>query len=57
MPPGDRPLREVQVNGKPIQTFTSTLATINEFPADVIVGTRDSEDGAPTSATLLLDRE
>ena len=57
MPPGDRPLREVQVNGKPIQTFTSTLATINEFPADVIVGTRDSEDGAPTCATLSLDRE
>ncbi len=36
-PPGDQPLREVQVNGHPIQSFTPILATIDEFPADVIV--------------------
>jgi hypothetical protein len=36
-PPGDRPLREVMVNGRPIGSFTSTLATIEVFPAEVIV--------------------
>ena len=28
---------KVQVNGQPIQTFTPILATIDEFPAEVIV--------------------
>ncbi len=37
VPPGEEPLRQVLVNGKPISSFTSSKATIETFPAEVIV--------------------
>ncbi|MCP4410346.1 MAG: hypothetical protein GY807_21890 [Gammaproteobacteria bacterium] len=36
-PPGDKPLREVLVNAEPIQSFTTNQATIETFPAEVVV--------------------
>ncbi len=36
-PPLPHPLRAVTVNDKPIQTFTADSATINEFPAEVVL--------------------
>jgi hypothetical protein len=36
-PPGDRPLQEVLVNGKPTSNFTPTQAVIEEYPAEVLV--------------------
>jgi hypothetical protein len=36
-PPLPQPLKAVQVNGRPIQTFTADSATISEFPADVVL--------------------
>jgi hypothetical protein len=34
-PPGDAPLRAVEVNGKPTTRFTGTEATIEQLPAKV----------------------
>jgi len=36
-PPLPQPLKLVSVNGQPIQTFSADSATINEFPADVVL--------------------
>ena len=36
-PPVPQPLQAVTVNGQAIQTFTADSATINEFPADVVL--------------------
>ncbi|HRD68082.1 MAG TPA: discoidin domain-containing protein [Candidatus Competibacter sp.] len=33
--PLDRPLRSVKVNNRPIETFTATTATLDQFPAEV----------------------
>jgi hypothetical protein len=35
--PAGRPLREVDVNGRPIGTFTAGEAVVGEFPADVVL--------------------
>jgi hypothetical protein len=35
--PAGRPLREVDVNGRPIGTFTTDEAVVGEFPADVVL--------------------
>jgi hypothetical protein len=36
-PPGERPLREVLVNGKPTPNFTNDEAVIDAFPAQVVM--------------------
>ncbi|MEI2782650.1 MAG: discoidin domain-containing protein [Candidatus Competibacter sp.] len=33
--PLDRPLRSVKVNGRPVETFTATTATLDQFPAEI----------------------
>jgi len=35
--PADKPLREVNVNGKPVSGFAADEAVVGEFPAEVIL--------------------
>jgi hypothetical protein len=35
--PADKPLREVNVNGKPVSGFAADEAVVGEFPAEVVL--------------------
>ena len=46
-PPLPRPLREVLVNGEPIQSFLANEAIVSTFPAEVVLNTEPVAEANP----------